>query len=98
MEKLRKAGTPLGDYVKGRFYRGLLTGLNEAFVIDTATRTRLLNEEPKVGDMIKPWLRGRDIKKWKAEWAGLYLIYIPWHFEIKKYPAILKHLKTFRTN
>lgn len=77
MEKLRKAGTPLGEYVKGRFYRGILTGLNEAFVIDKQTRERLIAEDPKSEELIKPWLRGRDIKKWKAEWDGLYLINIP---------------------
>ncbi len=77
MEKLRKAGTPLGEYVKGRFYRGILTGLNEAFVIDKQTRERLIAEDPESEELIKPWLRGRDIKKWKAEWAGLYLINIP---------------------
>jgi hypothetical protein len=77
MEKLRKAGTPLGEYVHGRFYRGILTGLNEAFVIDEATRKRLVSEDPKGEELIKPWLRGRDIKKWKSEWAGLYLISIP---------------------
>ena len=77
MEKLRKIGTPLGEYVKGRFYRGILTGLNEAFVIDAATRDRLISEDPQSEVLTKPWLRGRDIKKWKAEWAGLYLISIP---------------------
>ncbi len=77
MEKLRSAGTPLGEYVKGRFYRGILTGLNEAFVIDEATRQRLIDEDPKSGELIKPWLRGRDIKRWKAEWAGLHIIVIP---------------------
>lgn len=89
MEKLRKAGTPLGQYVNGRFYRGILTGLNEAFVIDESTRTNLIAEDPKSAELIKPWLRGRDIKRWKAEWAGLYLITIassanqkwPWSME-----------------
>ena len=76
MEKLRKAGKPLGEYVEGRFYRGVLTGLNDAFVIDEATRKQLIDEDPKSADLIKPWLRGRDIQKWKAEWAGLYLIAI----------------------
>ena len=76
MEKLRKAGTPMGEYVHGRFYRGILTGLNEAFVIDEQTRGKLIVEDPKSKELIKPWLRGRDIKKWKAEWAGLYLINI----------------------
>jgi hypothetical protein len=77
MDKLRKAGKPLGEYVEGRFYRGILTGLNEAFVIDEDTRKKLIAEDPKSAELIKPWLRGRDIKKWKAEWAGLYLITIP---------------------
>lgn len=77
MEKLRKAGKPLGEYMQGRFYRGILTGLNEAFVIDKATRKRLISEDHKSEDIIRPWLRGRDIKKWKAEWEGLYLINIP---------------------
>ena len=76
MEKLRAKGKPLGEYVEGRFYRGVLTGLNEAFVIDAATRERLIAEDPKSAELIKPWLRGRDIRKWKAEWAGLYLITI----------------------
>jgi len=76
MEKLRKAGKPLGEYVDGKFYYGIKTGLNEAFVIDENTRNRLIAEDPKSVELIKPWLRGRDIRKWKAEWAGLYLITI----------------------
>lgn len=77
MEKLKKVGTPLGEYVKGRFYYGIKTGFNEAFVIDEETKNRLIKEDPKSEELIKPWLRGRDIKKWKAEWAGLYLVSIP---------------------
>ncbi|MDO8722887.1 MAG: TaqI-like C-terminal specificity domain-containing protein, partial [Syntrophales bacterium] len=76
MEKLRNAGKPLGEYVQGRFYRGILTGLNEAFVIDENTRKKLIFEDSKSKELIKPWLRGQDIKKWKAEWAELYLINI----------------------
>lgn len=96
MEKLRAAGTPLGEYVNGKFYRGILTGLNEAFVIDEATRKHLIAEDPKSEELIKPWLRGRDIKKWKAQWVKLYVIYVPWHFEIQEYRAILNHLKRFK--
>lgn len=77
MDKLRAAGMPLGKYVRGNFYRGILTGLNKAFVIDGATRKRLIEEDPNSEKVIKPWLRGRDIKRWKTEWAGLYVINIP---------------------
>ncbi|MBU1909448.1 MAG: Eco57I restriction-modification methylase domain-containing protein, partial [Verrucomicrobia bacterium] len=60
LERLRKAGTPLGEYVKGRFYRGILTGLNEAFVVDRATRDRLIAEHKSSAEVFKPFLRGRD--------------------------------------
>ena len=96
MEKLRSKGIPLGEYVKGRFYRGILTGFNEAFVIDAATREKLIAEDPKSADLIKPWLRGRDIKKWKVEWAGLYVIFTRRGVDIEKYPAIKSYLSSFR--
>lgn len=96
MEKLRRAGKPLAEYVQGRFYRGILTGLNEAFVIDEATKVKLIAEDPASAELIKPWLRGRDIKKWKVEWAGLHILYIPWHFEINRYPAVFKYLAQFQ--
>jgi hypothetical protein len=96
MDKLRTVGTPLGEYVAGRFYRGVLTGLNEAFVIDAETRARLIAEDPKSAEIIKPFFRGRDICKWTAKWANIFLLYIPWHFEINNYPAIKKHLSDFK--
>lgn len=98
MEKLKAAGKPLGEYVNGRFYRGILTGFNEAFVIDEATRQHLISEDPKSTKLIKPWLRGRDIKKWKAQWAGLYVIFTRRGTNIDQYPAIKKHLEQYRTD
>jgi len=74
--KLRSVGIPLGEYVEGRFYRGILTGLNEAFVVDAATKEKFIAEDSSSADLIKPWLRGRDIGKWKADWDGLYVMNI----------------------
>ncbi|MDD4349311.1 MAG: Eco57I restriction-modification methylase domain-containing protein, partial [Opitutales bacterium] len=85
LNKLRSKGTPLGEYVKGRFYRGILTGLNEAFVVDRATRDRLVEEDPKSEEVLKPFLRGRDVKRWKATWDGWYLIKIE-SSQNKKHP------------
>ena len=96
MEKLRKAGKPLGEYVEGKFYYGIKTGLNEAFVIDGETRQRLIDEDPKSAEIIKPWLRGRDIRKWKAEWAGLFVIFTRRGTDIDRYPAVNRHLEQFR--
>jgi adenine-specific DNA-methyltransferase len=76
LARLRTAGKPLGEYVNGRFYRGILTGFNEAFVIDGATRARLIADDPKSAEIIKPFLRGRDVKRWRVEFADQYLIKI----------------------
>ena len=76
MERLRKAGTPLGEYVNGRFYRGILTGLNEAFVLNRETRDRLIAEHPSSAEVLKPFLRGRDVKRWKVNSSEQYLIRI----------------------
>jgi adenine-specific DNA-methyltransferase len=76
LERLRKAGQPLGDYCKGRFYRGVLTGLNEAFVISREQRDALVAQDPQSAEIIKPYLRGRDVKRWNVEFEEQYLIKI----------------------
>jgi len=96
MDKLRRSGTPLGEYVGGRFYRGIVTGLNEAFVIDQSTRDRLLAEDPRSAEIVRPWLRGRDVKRWRVEWAGQYLLWAYQGIVIEKYPAVLEYLSGFR--
>ena len=74
MDKLRTTGTPLGEYVEGRFYYGIKTGLGEAFIIDEATRKELVTGDPSCDSLIKPWLSGKDIKKWDAKWLGKFII------------------------
>lgn len=96
MDKLRKAGKPLGEVVDGKFYRGIVTGYNEAFVIDEPKRAELIAADPKSEEVIKPFLRGRDVRRWKAEWAGLYLIFTRRGIDIDKYPAIKKHLEQYK--
>ncbi|MFB8788889.1 MAG: TaqI-like C-terminal specificity domain-containing protein [Potamolinea sp.] len=76
LEKLRQAGQPLNNYVNGRFYLGILTGLNEAFVMDQETRDRLIAEHPSSARVLKPFLRGRDVKRWHINFANQYLIKI----------------------
>jgi len=76
LEHLRKASVPLGDYVKERFYYGIKTGLNNAFVVNRDTRDRLIAEHPSSEKVLRPFLRGRDIKRWRCEFADWYLIKI----------------------
>jgi adenine-specific DNA-methyltransferase len=73
-EQMQNAGTPLGEYVEGRFYYGIKTGFNEAFVVDKATRDDLIKQHASSAEVIKPFLRGRDVKRWNAEFGEQYLI------------------------
>ena len=96
LERIRAAGKPLGEYVEGRFYRGILTGFNDAFVIDGPTKDRLIVEHESSRAIIKPFLRGRDIKRWRVEPEDLWLIFTRRGLEIDQYPAIKKHLSVYR--
>lgn len=82
MVKLENAGQLLDNYIDGKLYRGLVTGLNEAFVVDRATRDRLVAEHSSSARVLKPFLRGRDIKRWNVDNQDLWLLYIPWHFPL----------------
>ncbi|HEX8681543.1 MAG TPA: hypothetical protein VF707_04465 [Ardenticatenaceae bacterium] len=75
--KLLSTGTPLDDAVLGRMYRGVLTGLNDAFILDQATRDRLLAMDANSQKLIKPLLRGSDLRPWYQENEGRWLIVIP---------------------
>jgi hypothetical protein len=96
LEKLRSVGTPLGEYVGGRFYRGVLTGFNEAFVVDRATRDRLIAEHKSSAEVLKPFLRGRDVKRWRVEYQDLWLIFTRRGIDIDEFPAIKKHLEQYK--
>jgi len=96
LNKLRASGETLGEHIEGRFYRGVLTGLNEAFVVNRATRDRLIAEHTSSKDILKPFLRGRDIKRWQCSPQDLWLIFTRRGIDISKYPAIYGHLKSFK--
>ncbi|WP_413466499.1 Eco57I restriction-modification methylase domain-containing protein [Mesorhizobium sp. B4-1-4] len=96
LARLRAGGTPLGEWCQGRFYRGILTGLNEAFVIDGVKRAELIAADPKSAEIIKPFLRGRDVKRWQVEPADKWLIFTRQGTDIDRYPAIKAHLEKFR--
>ena len=73
--------------------RGILTGYNDAFIIDNNTKEALIAEDPKSADIIKPVLRGRDIQRYRAQWAGLWLIYARRGIAIDRYTSIYRHLE-----
>ena len=109
LDKLKGKGVPLGEYVGGKIYYGIKTGLNEAFVIDAQTREKLIAEDPKSEELIKPFLAGRDIKRYQQPVSDKYLILIPRGWTREKssnakdalgwlkgnYPAMANHLLPF---
>lgn len=98
-KRVEEAGTPIKSWGVS-IYRGILTGFNEAFIIDGKKRDELITKDPKSADVIKPVLRGRDIKKYQA-YAERWLINTHNGFKnsppiiIDNYPAIKEHLDRY---
>jgi hypothetical protein len=86
--RIRAAGVPLGEYVNGRFYYGIKTGLNEAFVVGREKRDELIAAHPSSARVLKPFLRGRDVKRWRIEFEERYLLFVPWHFPLHEDPSV----------
>jgi Eco57I restriction-modification methylase/TaqI-like C-terminal specificity domain len=97
LDKIRQSGKPLRSYIEARVTRGITTGLNEAFVVDRATRDRLIAEHKSSARLLKPYVRGRDVKRWGIEDSELFIIAFPFgfHDKLESYPAILRHLQKF---
>ncbi len=101
-QKIEAVGTPLKDW-DINIYRGVLTGCNEAFIISTEKREEILancqteDERQKTAELIRPILRGRDIKRYAYEWAELWLIatFPSRHYNIDEYPTIKQYLLSF---
>ena len=105
--KIEAVGTPLKDW-DINIYRGVLTGYNDAFIISTEKRDEILanckteEERSKTAELIRPILRGRDIKRYGYEWAGLWIINthngikgkLP-RIDVNEYPAIKAHLDLY---
>ncbi|HEX8331128.1 MAG TPA: TaqI-like C-terminal specificity domain-containing protein, partial [Segetibacter sp.] len=92
--KIEEIGTPLRDW-DVQIYRGILTGYNEAFIINKETRDRLVNASPKNDEIIRPILKGRNIKKYLPEFDDLWIIFTRRGIDIDSYPSIKEHLYRF---
>ena len=95
LAKIRRVGVPLAEFAGVKPYYGIKTGLNEAFLIDTPTKNHLIRDDPNAAEIIKPYLRGQDIKRWSPQWAGLWMIFTRRGIDIDAYPAIKKYLLQF---
>lgn len=96
LQKIRLGHKTLEDYAGVKPLYGIKTGLNEAFLINTGTKDRLVAEDPKSAEVIKPYLRGQDIERWWSPNQSLWMIFARKGIEIDQYPAIKRHLEQFR--
>ena len=91
--KIEGVGKPLKDW-DINIYRGIVTGCNEAFIINEAKREELIKQNPKSAEIIKPLLRGRDIKRYHAQQSGFYILATGYDLDIlHRYPTIFSHLE-----
>jgi len=101
MEKIEAAGKPLGEWPGISIYRGLVTGLNEAFIIGNETKEALIREDPRAAELLKPIVKGRDVHAYRVDWAGLWLIDTHNGYgdtarvDVDSFPGIRRHLDGF---
>jgi len=95
-EKIIAQGKKIKDIKNLKFYRGILTGYNKAFIIDENIKKDLISKDPKNSEIIKPMIMGRNIKKWEIDFKNNYLIFTRRGIDINKYPVIKEYLIAFK--
>ena len=98
VDKMQTKGIPLREW-DVNINRGIITGYNEAFIINDVTRRALVAKDPSSAQIIKPMLRGRDIQRYRAQWAGLWLIIAKFgsHKTLsEEFPAVYRHLLQYK--
>lgn len=111
LSRIESSSVPLSEFAEVRPLSGIKTGFNNAFLIDSSTKRRLIERDPKCEPHIKRYLRGQDIDRWQANWAGLWMIAMkssgdhPWPWSDagenaenvfqETYPSLFAHMKGF---
>ena len=95
--KMEASGPRLGVYAKGGICRGIVSGLNEAFVLNRATRDSLIADTRAASEVIKPLVVGDDLRRYEIHFRESYLLYMRHGVEIRRYPSVERHLRPFRS-
>jgi hypothetical protein len=96
IDRLARRFPPLAELVPTRPARGVVTGCNRAFVIDAATRARLVDAEPAAADLVRPLVKGRDVRPWRAADADRFVLLVEHGRSLADLPGVLAHLARFR--
>lgn len=97
IDKMKAISVPLGQLVSNNIFYGIKTGFNEAFVIDRQTRDELIAQDSKSAEIIKPFVVGKDVKRYRVDSRNQYIILTKIGTLIEQYPAVLAHLQKYQT-
>ena len=95
-QKIRQNGIPLNELLNTKPFWGIITGFNDAFLIDEETKNKLIREDSRASEIIKPYLRGQDVKRWVSQWQQLWMLFVKWDCPIQEYPSVLSWLEKHR--
>ncbi len=97
INKIKTKGIPLSEYVNAEIRRGILTGFNEAFVIDEVNKDELIRQDANSIEIIKPFIIGDDVRKYQIKDSKKkFLIFTRRGTNIEKYPAIKNYLENYK--
>lgn len=96
IDRLAHRWPALADVVPGRPMRGVVTGCNAAFVLDRDARDRLLAAEPAAAALLRPFVKGRDVRRWTAAATSRWILLVDRGTDLAALPAVRAHLACFR--
>jgi len=96
LDKLQESNAPLSKHADSQIFRGIVSGLEGAFIVDQETRLELINTDSQLDTIIKPYLNGREVQRYHISSKGSYILYIHDSINIQKYEKILDYLQPFR--
>ncbi len=94
-KKIKSSSENLREYINNDFYRGIVTGLNKAFIIDEKQKNVFIKKNILISEIIKPYLRGKNVKRWVSK-SDSYIIFTYHGIDISRFPEILDYLKPFK--
>jgi methylase of polypeptide subunit release factors len=96
LQKINTCGKSLKAFAGVKPLRGIVTGCNHAFLIDSKTRNDIIKLDPKSSEIIHPYLRGQDVNRWQSEWAEKWIIFTRRGIDIEAYQGVKAHLEKFK--
>jgi len=96
LAKLKARTQPLTEFCEGQICMGVKSGLTEAFTVDAVGRQKILARNRQAGEIVKPFLNGRDVRRYSVQYTDIYLLYTYHGVPIDRYPAVQRHLEPFK--